>query len=165
MTDLAAGKPVAAQAAATASKPRAGAKPRELRDIDFSKLRLELENIRSSSGESLYNHLKKLFEHMILHNPEQALERFEEVSFMIKQGRDPNEFITCDDFHDYREVSKDQEEYVTSTKPLFAQGEPDEDGNIAQPDPLVTQVQDLMEETRIYQWAGIGFGEQETYRL
>lgn len=102
---------------------------------------------------------------MILHNPEQALERFEEVSFMIKQGRDPNEFITCDDFHDYREVSKDQEEYVTSTKPLFAQGEPDEDGNIPQPDPLVTQVQDLMEETRIYQWAGIGFGEQETYRL
>ena len=113
MTDLAAGKPVAAQAAAAANKPRGN--KRDLSNIDFSKLRLELENIRSSSGESLYNHLKKLFEHMILHNPEQALERFEEVSFMIKQGRDPNEFITCDDFHDYREVSKDQEEYVRAT--------------------------------------------------
>jgi len=49
MTDVA-GKPISAQAAA---KPRA----RDLKDIDFSNLKTELEAIRSYSGETLYKHL------------------------------------------------------------------------------------------------------------
>lgn len=47
----------------------------------------------------------------------------------------------------------------------FVQPEPDDEGNIPQPEPINSQVQDLMAEARLYQWAGIGFGEQETYRL
>ena len=149
-------------AAATSSK---AARARDLKDIDFSRLKVELENIRSASGESLYSHLQKVFEHMILHNPDRALERFEEISYMIKQGMDPSEFLRCDDNRDYKQVAENREEYVKKIAPHFAQGEPDEDGVIAQPDALATQVQDLMSESRIYSWAGIGFGEQETYRL
>jgi len=94
MTDVSA-KPVAA----ASSAPK---RARDLKDIDFNRLKDELDNIRSASGESLYSHLQKVFEHMILHNPEKALERFEEISYMIKQGMDPNEFIQCEDNRDYK---------------------------------------------------------------
>lgn len=45
-------------------------------------------------------------------------------------------------------------------KKVLAEDEEEEE----QPGP-VGSVQDLMAERQIYQWAGIGFGEQETYRL
>ena len=50
MTDTSA-KPVAAQAAAKPTRVR------DLKDINFTNLKTELENIRSASGESLYAHL------------------------------------------------------------------------------------------------------------
>lgn len=84
---------------------------------------------------------------------------------MVKQGMDLNEFLKCEEIRDYKQVATDRDEYCKKIAPHFAQPEPDEEGNIPQADPLATQVQDLMSESRIYSWAGIGFGEQETYRL
>ena len=77
---------------------------------------------------------------MILHNPDKALERFEEISYMIKQGMDPNEFICCEDNRDYKQVAGDREEYCKKIAPHFAQPEPDEEGVVPQADPLATQV-------------------------
>ena len=77
---------------------------------------------------------------MILHNPERALERFEEISYMIKQGMDPNEFLRCEDNRDYKQVAEDRKDYVAKITPHFAQPEADEEGNIPQADPLATQV-------------------------
>jgi radial spoke head protein 4A len=87
--------PVAAQAAAKHQRVR------ELREIDFSHLRRELEGVMSTSGTTLYSHLKRVFEHLILQSPDLALDRFEEISYMIKQGMDPNEFIKCLDIRNY----------------------------------------------------------------
>ena len=138
---------------------------RELKDIDFNYLRRELDNIRSPSGESLYEHIKRVFEHLILHNPDRALERFEEISYMIKKKMDVGEFLKMEDVRDYKPVAAQAAAYTGRMQPHFAQGEPDDDGNIPQPEPLATQVQDLMQAAKVFQWAGISFGEQETYRL
>ena len=78
-----------AQAAASLSRRR------ELKDIDFSKIKNELEGVKSATGTNLYAHLKKVFEFMILHDPAKAIDRFEEVSYMIKQGMDISEFLKC----------------------------------------------------------------------
>jgi len=94
--------------------------------------------IKSSGGDTLYNHLQKVFEHMILHNPAMALERFEEISYMIKKGMDPNEFLKVEDSRNYQAAAASQNEYVEKMAPHFAQGEPDEEGVIPQPDPLAT---------------------------
>lgn len=77
---------------------------------------------------------------MILHNPEKALERFEEISYMIKQGMDPNEFLRCEDNRDYSQVANDREEYCKKIAPHFAQPEADEEGVVPSADPLATQV-------------------------
>ena len=151
MTDVAS-KPMAAQAK---QRPRG----RDLKDVDFAHLRTELSAIRSATGVSLYEHLQKVFEQLILHNPSCALERFEEVSCLIKRGQDPCKFLKFEDVRQYAAVAKDQEDYIRMMAQHFVQPEPDEDGNVQQPDPLATQVQDLLSESRIYQWAGIGFGE------
>ena len=111
------------------------------------------------------SHLKKVFEHLMMHSPEMALERFEEVSYLIKSGMDPNLFFKVEDIRSYKAVAAGYASYSDAMRPAFAVGEPDDEGNIPQPDPISTQVQDLMAESRVYQWAGIGFGEQETYRL
>lgn len=53
-----------------------------------------------------------MFEHLILHSPNLALERFEEVSYMIKMGMDPSEFLKVNDVRNYKEVAIDNESYV-----------------------------------------------------
>ena len=75
---------------------------------------------------------------MILHNPEKALERFEEISYMMKRGIDPNEFLKIEDSRNYQGAAANQTDYVSKMAPHFVQGEPDDEGNIPQPDPLAT---------------------------
>ena len=118
-----------------AARPRYA---RELKDIDFSYLRRELDNIRSPSGESLYAHIKRVFEHLILHNPDRALERFEEISYMIKKKMDVGEFLKMEDVRDYKPLAEQAASYTAAVQPYFALGEPDDDGNIPQPEPLAT---------------------------
>ena len=48
---------------------------------------------------------------------------------------------------DLIEVSKDAEGYIKKMTPHFAQPEADEEGVIPQPDPIQSQVQDLMVES------------------
>lgn len=115
-------------AAQAAAKPQARA--RELQDIDFSKLRNELETIKSTAGNSLYNHLKTVFEHLILHSPNLALERFEEVSYMIKKGMDLSKFLKINDERNYRDLAIDQDGYVKKIAEHFVQPEADEEGVI-----------------------------------
>mmetsp|Transcript_4972 Transcript_4972/g.6620 ORF Transcript_4972/g.6620 Transcript_4972/m.6620 type:complete len:152 (+) Transcript_4972:317-772(+) len=146
----------AAPAKAQPSRPRYA---RELKDIDFNYLKRELGSIRSPSGDSLYAHIQKVFEHLILHSPEKALERFEEISYMIKNKMNVSEFIKIEDIRDYKQVAAQAIDYTSRMGPHFALGEPDDEGVIPQPEPLATQVQDLMSASRVYQWAGISFGE------
>jgi len=103
---------------------------RELKDISFVHIKRELENIKSTGGDSLYEHVQKVFKHMILHNPEKALERFEEISYMIKNGIEPSEFLKIEDSRSYRGAAGNCTDYVEKMAPHFAQGEPDEEGNI-----------------------------------
>lgn len=48
---------------------------------------------------------------------------------------------------------------------LFQGPQPDEEGNEPEPAAAVGFVSDLLATSKIWQWAGVGFGEQETYRL
>ena len=106
-----------------------------------------------------------MFRTLILHSPDKALANFEEVSTLIKQKKDLGEFLKLEDIRTYKEVANDQAEYTTKLKPAFDGPVPDEEGNLPDAAPAVGYVQDLMKEARVYQWAGISFGEQETYRL
>ena len=88
--------------------------------------------------------------------------RFEEVSYLIKQGHKLNDYLKLDDERSYRQVSLNQTDYTSVANKHFpkqavaAGGEEGDEPEQAAP---VGFVQDLMAERRIYQWAGIGLGE------
>ena len=59
------------------------------------------------------------------------------------------------------------ESYNTSMKTQFGAVKPagdDEAEEVAEAEP-VGEVPDLLQDSYVYQWAGVGFGQQETYRL
>ena len=59
------------------------------------------------------------------------------------------------------------DDYIKYMKTQFGKkkgGEGEEAQEDAEPGP-VCYVPDLLEEAKIWQWAGIGFGQQELYRL
>ena len=61
-------------------------------------------------------------------------------------------------------IANDQTAYTGKIKGNFDTPQPDEEGNMPEAG-SIGHVQDLMKEARIFTWAGISFGEQETYRL
>ena len=50
----------------------------------FEGLKTILKNIKSHKGNDLFTHLQEVFKILILHYPENALEKLEEVSFLLK---------------------------------------------------------------------------------
>ena len=54
----------------------------------FDSLRNILKNARHSSGHDLYSHLVEVTNHIVMHCPESGLDKFEEISYLLKQQRD-----------------------------------------------------------------------------
>ena len=52
----------------------------------FEGLKIILKNITSNKGNDLFTHLQEVFKLLILHYPENALEKLEEVSFLLKHA-------------------------------------------------------------------------------
>lgn len=54
----------------------------------FDNLRNTLKNAKHSSGHDLYTHLVEIMNHIVMHCPDSGLEKFEEISYLLKQQRD-----------------------------------------------------------------------------
>ena len=129
-------------------------------------LKKVLKASKSNEGSgNLDEHLNKLFNFLILHYPGQALEKFEEVSYLIKHGKDLTQFLKTSDDRDLSALVNDLEHYNTLLQKTFAGPQPDEEGGEPPEAAPVGFVADLMSNAKLWQWAGIGFGEQETHRL
>ena len=98
---------------------------------------------------------------MILHYPENALDKLEEVSYLIRHGLELNEYLKIEEVRTYVNFAQEEQPYINKAQKLFpkpvqASEDGGDDGDASAP---VGTVQDLMAERHIYQWAGIGFGE------
>ena len=138
----------------------------------FDGLKTILQNIKSkSSGKNLYMHLKEVFRTLILHYPDQALEKIEEVSYLIKNGEELKltDYLQTSDMRNYSEVCGQMDGYISFMKKQFPEPfVPDPDDPEKQPEAAepINYVQDVMEDaSQLWQWANIGFGQQEHYRL
>lgn len=125
-----------------------------------------LKGAVNKHGEgNLEEHLQKLFNFLILHYPGQALEKFEEASYLIKNNMPIDQFMKIKDDRDYAQLVKDLDGYTQQMQKVFRP--PVSEDNEEEPAevPAVGHVHDLMALSKQWQWAGVGFGEQETYRL
>ena len=72
---------------------------------EFSELKLHLAECKGSNGQSLDKHMTKVLEHIVVHCPQDALNKFEEISYLIKS----NDSLAIEDWlkvNDNREYSK-----------------------------------------------------------
>ena len=87
---------------------------------------------------------------------------------MLKHAEDHHieDFLRVADKRNYDKVAKSMSDHISTVQGLFAgpKIDPDDPDNIPEVGP-VGMVQNLMADMKIFQWAGVGFGEQETYCL
>ena len=51
---------------------------------NFDNLRNILKNSKSKEGPDLYEHLVEVVDHIVLHCPDEGLDKIEEISFLLK---------------------------------------------------------------------------------
>ena len=108
---------------------------------------------------------------LIQHYPDQAFDKLEEVSYLLKNSDTHRlqDFLKVQDFRNHRDVCAEMNDYIAAMKYQFGARKPPADGEEedAEPEevPPVGFVPDLLSDAQIYQWAGVGFGQQEIYRL
>ena len=94
-----------------------------------------------------------------MHYPGQAYEKFEEASYLLKNKADIAKFLKTQDVRDYSQVAANQTEYIEMMQKRFAGPQSEEEGGEVPEVAAVGFVQDLRCDSRVFQWAGIGFGE------
>lgn len=107
-------------------------------------------------------HIKKVFAVLIDSYPREALEKLEEVSYLIKKGDDMSKFLFLQDNRDYKAQARDIADYMAKVKAMNEKSKPNEEEDEGQPAEEevapVGMVQDLMKDIRLFAWAGVGFG-------
>ena len=87
----------------------------------FENLKTLLKNAKSKQGADLQSHLQEVFSKLILHYPDNALDKFEEVSYLIKNAGalTPSEFLNMKDERSRRNVSDDQLDHIKELRKYF----------------------------------------------
>lgn len=152
-----------------AARGQAKVSQKELNE-KFDGLKTILKNIKSSKGKDLYTHLQEVFKNLILHYPDQSLEKLEEVSYLLKNAdsHQIDQFLKITDMRNYKDICTQMTDYTKMMQEQFgkkAAAEGEEEAEEPEAAAPVGFVPDLLEDANVYQWAGIGFGQQELYRL
>lgn len=118
-------------------------------------------------GTDLYSHLLEVFNLLILHYPDDSLDKLEEVSHLIKfkDSKNINEWLLIEEFWNFKEACKNKTDFITKARKHFELPQPEEEGGEAPEVPTVNAVPDLLTQARVLEWAGVSFGEKEVYRL
>lgn len=91
----------------------------------FDNLRTLLRNAKSNAGTDLYQHLVDIMNHIVLHSPDEGLEKFEEISYLIKnkESIDMNEFLKITGDVNYAKPDADLREltikYIQKARKFF----------------------------------------------
>ena len=120
--------------------------------------------------QDLYTHLTEVFNRILLHHSDDAYDKFEEISALVKQTdlkfKDPSFDHELNAANGARTVSE-REQWVLRSKNLLNEVN---DLISAQDKPLLTNnktfaIPNFAEEAEMLEWAGISFGEENTLRL
>ena len=133
--------------------------------MKFQELKTILKSIKSqSTGTDLFTHMQNVMSKLIQHFPTEAFEKLEEVSYLLKNAdsHQLENYLKVSDFRNYRNVCDEMDAYITEMRYQFGAKKPVADGEDedAEPEeaPPVGFVPDLIEDSQMYQWAGVGFG-------
>lgn len=142
----------------------------------FQDLKSRLEKNKSSNGKDLYTHVSKVMSAIMKHCPHDSMNKLEEYSYLLKldDAEFMNQFVKTKIYREYAKPSDDATKEVTAaciaqSKPLFVKPEIklDEEGKEVEPEaaPPIGTMPDILADSKVWEWAGIGFGQYETLLL
>ena len=84
----------------------------------YDNLKTLLKGAKSTTGADLFAHLQEVFKKLILHYPADALEKIEEVSYLLKHqqtaagGLKIEDFLQLEEIHNYSQVAATLQSYI-----------------------------------------------------
>ncbi|KRX05140.1 hypothetical protein PPERSA_06774 [Pseudocohnilembus persalinus] len=128
----------------------------------------DLKQILKEKGQDdkdLYSHLANVVSKYLLDNPDNCYDILEDYSLNVKQSNYDfkNHDQTEDNSQRIRENNGELKEYVEKTNKFLEKL--NDGGEEPQPVETVGYVPNFMEEAKWFEKAGVGFGEEETYRI
>lgn len=84
----------------------AGYQPAKLKDFD--QMRAILRSSKSKEGQDLFAHLTDIMNHISTHCPDQAMDKLEEISYLIKnkENIDMSQFLKVAEDRKYSQADK-----------------------------------------------------------
>ena len=147
-----------------------------IKDTVHQDLKAALSN-HKRGDKDLYTHVSEVMTHIVKHCPKDALNKVEEVSYLLKNKDQINldSFLKTNDVKGYAcpadedtkqataaVILKSQEVFATSKKTVNEEGEEVEEEANAGP---VGNIPDIQTECKLWQWAGVSFGEYDVLLL
>lgn len=132
----------------------------------------EAKDVGGSVPQDLYSHLTEVFNRIMLHHQSDAFNKFEEISALVKKThlsfRDPKRDFEVNASAGAQSIDEQERcHWIQKSKNLL-----NEINDLASPADkraLITEKQFAMpnfaEEAEMLEWAGVCFGEEDTYRL
>ena len=132
----------------------------------------EAKNVGGSVPQDLYSHLTEVFNRIMLHHQSDAYDKFEEISALVKRThlsfKDPKRDFEVNAQSGARsEAELARQRWIEKSCNLL--NEINDLASAADQKALIQQKEFAMpnfqEEAEMLEWAGICFGEEDTYRL
>jgi len=125
---------------------------------DFESAKAYLQQKQGNS--SVYDHLSALLLKLTTEQPSDSLNLLEHLSSLVKQGAFPGDTVGAGagGQADEGEVKDAETEWASRAGSVFATVEPADGVS-----PEATQ--DLLDEANYLEWAGVGLGREETFRI
>lgn len=108
---------------------------------------------------------------LIVHFPETALSKLEEVSFLLKRNKALGDYLRVSDIRSYTAAFKEAQPFFDAQQTLMGkkkkkpvEGEEEEQPPEEEPAP-VGFVSSILDDQRVFALAGISFGEQDALRI
>ena len=124
--------------------------------------------LKSSDGHELYSHLIESFNTLVLHYPDEALDKLEEVSYLLKDSDQSKirQFLNLDNKKDIKTMTECQKSYTEQAAGLFPKAAEAAEGDEDAAEPTTAgKISNLHADSEVLEWAGVSFGDTETYRL
>ena len=142
---------------------------------EFGTLKEHLSGSKTAQGEDLYQHVSNIMGHIVVHCPEDALNKIEEISYLLKNKStlDIEQWLKVNEIHNYAKPSDEctkaatQEPIKNGMAHFQVEKTTNEDGEEVEAGGAgpIGNIPDLLADSKVWQWAGVGFGEYDTMLL
>lgn len=140
----------------------------------FERIKHQLRTAKDTGStvkQDLYSHLTEVFNRIMLHHPYDAYDKFEEISALVKQThlkiKDPMFDHELNKLQDGNASNAQRAEWILKSKNLICEINDMVNGDCKK---MLTKnktfaIPNFFDEADMLEWAGISFGEEETYKL